>query len=1622
MGANTEQINTPQPNPGFILQPPEPRPGFVLIKDYDDTPEKKEVERILNDNTVPQEANEPGIWDKFLRVFESDFEDREFQEDLKKYEEAKKTFKKEHPEMYGPTYKEALDFGWQSSVWGLSQRGKIPEGLTDRQLENLSTTKRLLSTAATVAGDMPYMVLGAIPGAVMGGPVAPLTAMGGAFALPQGLRQVLMDRYEKGEVDSFGEFWRRLMNASEATIKGYATGVATKSAGMAYGLPAEIGAMVTVGAALDGRVPEAKEFLDAAVLIGGLRTSTWVAGKLRRVYAQTGKTPQQVLMDIEEDPIIRKEMLQDKATMPEEYQRLRARQQLQKDIEEIEKKPFELKPTELTPEEEIAIRKRKGEIVSPDRKAQKVVIPEEKVKAPTAGKQVTLLPPKRGEAQDLFPVKAKLESAETFRSYVRLMGGISSKDSAYRGEIRDIKKGAGWQPGVVMKKGMEMDELLAKIKEQGDWKGIIETEQDVLTALERNTVRPEFKGDIYGREFDTLIEEKYGRLDKRTTEFKEAKARVEREVAEELAGEEGGIAEKDIKAGQLVDEDGFDWRTGKQISLEEVGAKFGKEVDQIVEKKAQEGAIRLPVREKAPKTADFKFEDPDIESRVQGAKGARSEPLWNRLTDKIQSIGHKISRVYEHLPKTREFAQLDFDLRRLAKQKGAQGYKTLEYVRGVLLNLKKPEYNLFWRKVLAEDLLETAKEGKDIPFGFTKEGLQIELTRLDSEISKNPVILDALERRKALWTGLEEDYAEAMGAIGVDVSDAITRKNYFRHQILDYVDAKQSIVGVGKKFKVVRESLKKRKGSVRDINVDYIQAEHEIIAQKLYEMEVARTLEAIDKNHNIADQVRGKAKLDNYVRTVGGEENYQRLQDLRAQKAELQEKGGSKDMIARITEEIWELDPTMGFRVNIARGFGGLRKGLGYEDVTMADVAKLAKLNDPDAQMILKAISDRDTFMKDLLGKDYENWKNFIDERTVPEGYTIWQPEQGNIFYLADTIPAKLAEKLATGALQEIGLTADQIGKALAVGGKRRQYVIKEEVAKTLNNLAADKSQNVLNEWHVKTLRAWKQWSLVSPRRYVKYNARNLTGDADAVFAGRPSVFKEVPAAFGDLWNVYARKGTMSPDLKAWFERGGMEANLQAQEMGELNHLKIFQHIEQQRTQLTKIPLKVWYGYWKTARLSTDFREGILRYAAFKRFKGEMQKNKDGMPNDFAASVPEEIRGLADINDRSYQMANDLLGAYDRVGILGQNLRSHWWPFWSFKEVNFRRYQRMFRNAAANDRTAYQAGKAILGKVAIKMPFRAMQVGKWMIRATTFWAAAQAWNHLKFPDEEADLPPEVKNRPHIIFGRTDDGEIMAFTRIGAMGDLLEWVGLDAAPQYVDALFQGKMTVKEIAMDMAKQPLNLIIQGGNPFIKVGAELLSRQSFFPDIYKPRAIRDWGLHVMRGLGLQNEYIALTDKPSKGYWDSIKDFFVYTYDPLQSSYGEILSLRKKFLEKKGKGGQGFWMSPRGNALYNARLAIRYGDEESAMASMAKYAHFLESEPGWTELSKPEMDAFLMVKLKKSIENLQPLAALSNDEKLQFVKSLSTEEKKTLIKAQLYYMELATGQDITEILYGETE
>lgn len=285
---------------------------------------KERAEEAEKPTETEEKKKEPGIYPEkepswiqnFIRSFEPPWEEKGARATLA-VEAAGKTGLPPHE--FEPTTGEAISKGFKASVTGLLATGKLPEPMPESAQKYMTPAQRILMQGSTLLGDLPFMTIGAL----IGGGGGPPTAVGGAFALPAGIRKVLMDKYEKGEVHSFPEFWKRLTDAVYETLKGEATGVATGYVGVRVpGLgrvPAEVVTMVTVGHALEGEIPEPQEFIDGAIVIGGMRFSTHIAGKLRNIYWQSGKKPAQVIEDIKEDPSIKEDLLSENREVPDKY-------------------------------------------------------------------------------------------------------------------------------------------------------------------------------------------------------------------------------------------------------------------------------------------------------------------------------------------------------------------------------------------------------------------------------------------------------------------------------------------------------------------------------------------------------------------------------------------------------------------------------------------------------------------------------------------------------------------------------------------------------------------------------------------------------------------------------------------------------------------------------------------------------------------------------------------------------------------------------------------------------------------------------------------------------------------------------------------------------------------------------------------------------------------------------------------------------------------------------------------------------------------------------------------------------------------------------------------------------
>lgn len=232
---------------------------------------------------------------------------------------------------HADTFLESIEAGWKMSLaplpGSLLTRGEAPDVILP---DDAPMHYRIASQMATLAGDFPAMVAGAVGGSVAGtaaaGPVGTVVGGGaGAFALPTAARKILMDHYEKGDIQDFQDFWSRASGTFIETAKAAVVGGATAgvgglvgkfapavvgtAAGKVAATSSEIGTMVTVGKALEGETPNASDFVEAAVVVGALHGSVKTAKKLRSAYAEKGIKPADMIQEAQTNPVVRQELL-----------------------------------------------------------------------------------------------------------------------------------------------------------------------------------------------------------------------------------------------------------------------------------------------------------------------------------------------------------------------------------------------------------------------------------------------------------------------------------------------------------------------------------------------------------------------------------------------------------------------------------------------------------------------------------------------------------------------------------------------------------------------------------------------------------------------------------------------------------------------------------------------------------------------------------------------------------------------------------------------------------------------------------------------------------------------------------------------------------------------------------------------------------------------------------------------------------------------------------------------------------------------------------------------------------------------------------------------------------------
>ena len=565
--------------------------------------------------------------------------------------------------------------------------------------------------------------------------------------------------------------------------------------------------------------------------------------------------------------------------------------------------------------------------------------------------------------------------------------------------------------------------------------------------------------------------------------------------------------------------------------------------------------------------------------------------------------------------------------------------------------------------------------------------------------------------------------------------------------------------------------------------------------------------------------------------------------------------------------------------------------------------------------------------------------------------------------------------------------------------------VLPSELADTLHSLSIPKVRSKLGNFTKNLTTMWKTHTLYFPTRNPKYFIRNLLGDLDAVIAGNPSALFKVKQAITDLYHdFYGDNSKVSSEFYEFQKRGGAVTMQSSQELYDYKQLREFKNLI---SELDDFDAPAWKKFssssWRILDKilgsgiikANDFRESILRYACYLDYLRQMQNDKNGLPNNFGASVHDEIISIPDIRDRAFKLANELVGAYDQISASGKELRDILVPFYSWIEVNAKRYWQLIRNGLSRNPKDFVSGRFLKGQL-FNIPYYGFRIAQTYIMINLLSALISAFNHFVFPDDEENLPPDIKSRTHILLGNDGQGNIRYFDRVGNMLDNLEWFGQDDSPFFpffndVKDIFNNKMSVTDWINKISTSLFNKSVNSLNPIFKLPLELAFRRTSYPDATNPAVIRDRFKYLAQSFGLTWPY-KLASGEVLSNWNEFKKLFFYLTDADEAAYFYTLSKVREFQEKVlHRKFDGFSTTQRGEVLRNIKSALRLHDKSAAERYILDYAHLGGTGQG----------------LKNSLQNMHPLHSLSARDKKRFFMWLSDDDKKFFNRAEKYYKDL---------------
>ena len=390
------------------------------------------------------------------------------------------------------------------------------------------------------------------------------------------------------------------------------------------------------------------------------------------------------------------------------------------------------------------------------------------------------------------------------------------------------------------------------------------------------------------------------------------------------------------------------------------------------------------------------------------------------------------------------------------------------------------------------------------------------------------------------------------------------------------------------------------------------------------------------------------------------------------------------------------------------------------------------------------------------------------------------------------------------------------------------------------------------------------------------------------------------------------------------------------------------------------------------------------------------------MAGGYGASNRDLAKGIKNDNERAAYIARQSLVDYQALGSYGNTLRRYFIPFWAWREGQFRRYANLFRNIWADSAEVWKAEGAGKGaKKAIPAATLAATFGaRLAVKMLFYTSMIQIVNEsVRHATDCPDVP--LGTRPVMLVGcDADTGDAITVKMPGAFREYFDAIGLQDVATAYQAWQAGRGGALEAVSAVGMALVNNLAAGFSP-VKVGLEYVANQSYYPDVFAPRPIRDMTEHLLKTIRLDLPYKVFNDRPVMGssdswFWTFLNLASVGSVAKPQSlgerSWAAIRAKQYAFLESNDlppfAGGQ---ITPFQNAVYYWRLAKRRGNP----GQEAKY--LAVAQEAWKEEAlKGARKSDFGSALSNALKSYHPLGPLMDNKLMldRFLDSLTPEEE----------------------------